>query len=912
MTGDLEELESALRAGDVVAFGSLADHFARNRHPEVQELLLQALQHPHPEIRAASAQAAGLLGSPEAVAPLFLLLQDPESEVRQAARAALIHLAPPLLERDLRQRKVDGPHYSHLWELVAVLPTDPKPGSGGEAVEKVAGSNSLAIKLCIALLHHPSSAVRVRAADFLGVTQDRRAIDELLLALTHADPETREAVAIALGEHGKTSRIVGPLVEAFHDVDARVRVAAALALSRVDVLSSSAPMDRLRPVLEHLLRHPDVEARRRVVLMLGRSRGPESVELLLQSANDREASVRAESIVALSRFRDPRIEPALRMALTDPDEMVRLRAVDAMERLGTPEPLPLALKDPSPTVRVQAIKALRWTGAEPVLPELLFSLADPAEAVRLEVVELLTSHPTPTVIVALAQALPTETFPLIRQKMLAALGAQPEANDESLRAGGLARTVRDTFREHLMDPAPEVRAQVVQFLGEKGGMALLPHLLAQKHDEAAEVRRALARTLESVEAPEATGTLRALLADPAAEVRETAVWSLRHRSVDTVLALTLPLLADPAESVRQSVAVLLAYFHLRRGLPLERFASIYRTTPLGGRLALLEASEGIRDRRLVPLLLGAIDLGTGEERTRALQILIDLKRGDAPSRPPRLIEELHRQAPLESVGTRSAIRVLDPAQTPPLSAALPLLEEPVQFYVTAPERIAPGSRIRVEVWAARPEQLERVLSLAQRPVEESDHRIQSRYGPTLAPRTSLSALLLSPRLSPVDNEDDLHWEGEPASARFVIGVPETTAPGVYPVRVALLREGLRIATVTTSLEVGSPSASVVFRQAAVTRYHQGVARVARQDREAVQARLASLRRVLPGLKVEVLGEEEPVPESAEVVYLFWSRAAEAAGIVAEPTEKVSPLPLEVPQSNDRSWIWGYLRGRLRA
>jgi hypothetical protein len=63
--------------------------------------------------------------------------------------------------------------------------------------------------------------------------------------------------------------------------------------------------------------------------------------------------------------------------------------------------------------------------------------------------------------------------------------------------------------------------------------------------------------------------------------------------------------------------------------------------------------------------------------------------------------------------------------------------------------------------------------------------------------------------------------------------------------------------------------------------------------------------------VEVLGAEEPVPESAEVVYLFWSRAAEAAGIVAEPTEKLSPLPLEVPQSNDRAWIWGYLRGRLR-
>jgi HEAT repeat protein len=607
----------------------------------------------------------------------------------------------------------------------------------------------------------------------------------------------------------------------------------------------------MRPVVEHLLRHPDVEARRRVILMLGRSRGPDmaesgpvpdmAVELLLSAMHDRDASVRAESIVALSRFRDPRIEPALRIALTDAEEMVRLRAVDAMERLGTPEPLPLALRDPSPLVRVQAIKALRWTGAEPVLAELLASLHDPAEAVRLEVVELLASHPTGEVITALVAALPGESFPLIRQKMLALVGKHTEES--------AASRARDVFQKHLDDPAPEVRAQVVQYLGDLGDPDLLPELLSRVGDEASEVRLALVRALERLDGMVPVGIGESFLRDSAPEVRDAAVWSFRVRPAPEGLPLTLPLLDDPADLVRLSVAVLLAAFHVRGEFSLEQLRAVYTATTLAGRHALLDICDGIRDRRLVPLLVGAILEGEPTERSRAFQVLTELKRGDPARRHPRVIEELHRRDLVNGVLTRPPV-IDGPAAARRLVEPLPatgpaLLNPAVVFRVSAPGRLAPGTTALVQLWAALPDQLTWLETLANRALDESDYRIQSKLAVPGA-RLGFSARLHIEGLEPIDVEDDLFWDGNPAAARFLVRVPPNAPAQELAARISIHREGIPITQLSTTLEIG-PAAAPMLRECREQRKQQIEITREPRDENSLQVRIQVLRQVVPWL-----------------------------------------------------------------
>lgn len=839
MSADLEELRAALDRADADAFRVVALRLAQARFADVHEPLLQALQHHDPGIRAAAAAGVAHLDDPAAVDQLFQLLQDPEPGVREEAIAALIHLGPGLLTADLAAARPDTSGQRCLRDLVHLLrgePADPYP------IYDWPDASTRAIKLCIALLHHRDSAVRVRAADLLGATQDRRAVDELLHALTHDDPATRIAAAMALGEHGKTSRVVPLLVEAFHDPHPEVRTAVAFSLSRFDSLGGDIPGERMRPVVEHLLRHPDIEARRRVILMLGRSRGTEAVDLLLTAVNDRDASVRAEAIVALSRFREARIEPALRVALTDADEMVRLRAVDALERLGTPEPLPLALRDPSPLVRVQAIKALRWTGVEPVLPELLTALRDPAEAVRLEVVELVAGHPTPEVIAAVVDALPSESFPLIRQKMLAMIGRSGEAHD--------------IFRRHLDDPASEVRAQAVQYLGEQADANLFD-LLPRAADEAAEVRVALILALERIDTPLARLLVNALLHDPAPEVRDAAVWAMRGRSTEEALLRALPLLDDPAELVRLSVAVLLAALHVRGEFSFEQLRATYDNATSPSRLALLEICDGIRDRRLVPLLLSAIRTGEPEERARAMQVLTELKRGDPARRHPRVADELHRRAAAQTGAARPPVRVVEPqAGTGPAA-----LDERMVFTLWA----APSPRgvMLLQLWACLPDQVEHLVN---RPLDDSDYRIQSKFGPTGGARLGLSALLEG--VESIDPEDDLYWDGTPAAARFLVRPPV----GTVPLRITVYRDGLPIARVTSEL---APSTTGRL-PAAVTLIRTAVGAIGLPE-----ARLIALRRVVPWLTVRRLAIGEPTP--------------------ADVTVYTPPTPAD---------IWAYLRGRV--
>lgn len=135
--------------------------------------------------RSQAAFALGMLGEP-AVKPLAQLLRHPNSDVRMRASWAL---------------GVIG---------MAALPT------------------------LLELAEGPDQALRIEAIRVLGVVGEARALNEILIALTDANPHVAARAARALGKIGDP-RAYHPLVTALHHPEADVRYEACRALADLHI-----------------------------------------------------------------------------------------------------------------------------------------------------------------------------------------------------------------------------------------------------------------------------------------------------------------------------------------------------------------------------------------------------------------------------------------------------------------------------------------------------------------------------------------------------------------------------------------------------------------------------------------------------------------------------------------------------
>lgn len=235
-----------------------------------EALLLEGLQGADPELRIVSAQALAKLGGADAISPLAALFEDSSEEVREAARLALVRLAPdhpeltfsvlhPLLQGEDPQRRMLAV------QVLGVLP-------GGMEVE---GALALAMK-------DESSLVRQAA---IGACENRvgpRQMAALKLALTDEDGEVRQRAVELLGAIDNPESVQA-LGSALRDEDLWVRTAAVRALGRIggreaagmvaaalsdpvglvtiaalEVLSALDP-EGAQPSLEGALQHPDEE-----------------------------------------------------------------------------------------------------------------------------------------------------------------------------------------------------------------------------------------------------------------------------------------------------------------------------------------------------------------------------------------------------------------------------------------------------------------------------------------------------------------------------------------------------------------------------------------------------------------------------------------------------------------------------
>lgn len=232
-------------------------------------------------LRAQVIVVLGLIGSPDAMAIVVALLDDPDALTRQAVERAL----------------------------------------------GLAGARALP-----ALRHalsHPSQRVRTRVAEALAQLGDP-AVDAAIAGLAGQRPEQRIAAARTLGALRAERGAEALSVRLQRDGDSGVRVAAALALGLIGQIGSTQAVE----ALEQAAASESAAVRSAVAQALGAARAVQSLTTLLRLLGDSEPRVRASAAAALGMLGDDRAVAALQERRDDQDPWTQNAVVLSLRRLG--------------------------------------------------------------------------------------------------------------------------------------------------------------------------------------------------------------------------------------------------------------------------------------------------------------------------------------------------------------------------------------------------------------------------------------------------------------------------------------------------------------------------------------------------------------------------------------------------
>lgn len=262
----------------------------------------------------------------DAVAGLLVALVDDDANVRRNAVRSLRKIA----EQHFLKTRLSGASFD------AVL----------------AKRREEAVAASIRLLVDSSIETRQEAARLLGLIGDREAIPALLSLLTNeADESTRSWVAVALGIMGEVSAL-DRLMALLSEGTELFRFFAALTLGHLRD-------DRGSEGLVRALSDASSAVRREAAWALRALEDPSTIPALrLVARSDEDQTVRNNAIGALGRFRGPEIVDVLIEALTDDYSKTRWNAAKGLGKMGDQRAIgPLATvvaRDPDPGVRAIA------------------------------------------------------------------------------------------------------------------------------------------------------------------------------------------------------------------------------------------------------------------------------------------------------------------------------------------------------------------------------------------------------------------------------------------------------------------------------------------------------------------------------------------------------------------------------
>jgi HEAT repeat protein len=494
-------LLGALAQGELLL--SLASIEALNRLQAVlPRLQLEALLGT-PVLKPSVLGALGHTRDPAAAQPLLHHLADASRAVREAATAALHHLHLSLDEAG-RRLVADSlaalPPQAEPMLVQALLEASPPLRRAAGSLLGLAGRASAAPPLALALGDEEVQDVAALALIRIGPP----AMAPLAAMLAGADGPFRAAIYRLLPELGPLSPTVDArmqqlLIGGLTDEDAEAASAAARALGE------SGGVPALAPLVAALARAATAEAAVQALTRLGVRRPEETRELIrARGFTGADAPHLCRVLGACGRLEDG---PLLLSLLRADAPALRGAAAESLAVLGgsaeTEDALCFALADEAAEVRLAAARALARFPSSRTAAALQGAAADAEPTVRAAAVRALGTRRTPSAVEAL-RALVRSTDGAVAVHALEALAAGE-------RAAGPAASAAPSDEEVVLEALRRDDAEVVK--------AAL-HLLAERF-------RAAAAEAAGPEGPPLAAVIRAL---------EDARWDVRRAAAAALAA----------------------------------------------------------------------------------------------------------------------------------------------------------------------------------------------------------------------------------------------------------------------------------------------------------------------------------------------------------------------------------------
>ena len=251
------------------------------------------------------------------------------------------------------------------------------------------------------------------------------------------------------------------------------------------------------------------------------------------------------------------------------------------------------------------------------------------------------------------------------------------------------------------------------------------------------------------------------------------------------------------------------------------------------------------------------------------------------------------------------------------SPSSPVGHDRVSFSVFAPGVIRAAQQFILDLWAHLPTQTDEVNSIARE--FGRDRRLGAKAQVAVARNSTLSVVLDLPSLRIKDPSDTIFWDGEPASASFIVEVPAEAAIGAHAGRVIISASGIPVAKVSFCLSIESVGTrgEEALRALPTIRHEprSAFASYSSQDRKEVLGRVQGMAKICQDLDVfvDVLslrsGQDwerqmrQQIP-ARDVFFLFWSLNASRSKEVDKEwrialemrgLDYIDPIPLTDPR-----------------